>query len=63
VAISIEASNKLEALRTECMILKDMGDMVGCAGVLTELRAMRNPPAPSPTTANFPHICLIYSSS
>jgi hypothetical protein len=49
VAISIEASNKLEALKSEYMILKDLGDMVGCAGVLTELRAMRNPPAPSPT--------------
>jgi hypothetical protein len=50
VALSIEASNKLEALKSEYMILKDMGDMVGCAGVLTELRAMRNPPAASPTS-------------
>jgi hypothetical protein len=49
VASSIEASNKLEALKSEYMILKDMGDMVGCAGVLTELRAMKNPPASSPT--------------
>jgi hypothetical protein len=46
VAISIEASNKLEALKSEYMILKDL---VGCAGVLPELRAMRKPSAPSPT--------------
>jgi hypothetical protein len=50
LAISIEASNELESLRTDYMILKNMGDMVRCAGVLTELRAMRNPSSPSPTT-------------
>jgi hypothetical protein len=33
------------------VILKDMGDIEGCAGFLAELRAMRNPPAASPTTS------------
>jgi hypothetical protein len=58
LAISIEASNELEVLRTEYIILKDWGPN----------RAEGNEKSFSSITnnshcRNFPHKCLIYCSS
>jgi hypothetical protein len=54
---SIKVANRIEILKNEYMILKDMNDIKGAKGILQELRALKDPPVqtlsttPTPTTS------------